>query len=117
MKIINISKDIVLADRAEVANTFVKRLLGLLTRSGLADGQALILSPSNSIHSFFMRFTFDAVFLDKNSKVIAALSSFKPFRLSRIYFKAASTIELPEGVIKATDTQSGDTITYEVSNI
>ena len=110
MKIINISKNTILADKAEMAGTFFKRLIGLLNRKSLDKGEALILSPSNCIHSFFMRFSIDVLFLDQCGKVITALPSFRPFRVSPIYFHSFLTIELPETTLKLTNTQPGDTI-------
>jgi hypothetical protein len=110
MKIINRSRNTVLADKARIADNFFSRLVGLLNRSSLNPGEALVITPSNSIHSFFMRFTFDALFLDRNRRVIALTSGFKPFRLSRIYFRAVTTIELPEGAIQASKTQIKDEI-------
>lgn len=110
MKVINTSKDTLLADKAEIAGTFIRRVIGLLNRRYLRQGEGLILSPSNSIHSLFMRFTFDALFVDRNGRVIGALPSFKPFRLSLIYFNSHLTIELPEHTIRLTHTQVGDII-------
>ena len=110
MKIVNISKDTILADKAELADTFFKRLIGLLNRKSLDKGEALILSPSNCIHSFFMRFSIDVLFLDQSGKVTTTLSSFRSFRVSPIYFNSFLTIELPETTLKLTNTQPGDTI-------
>lgn len=110
MKIINRSRNAVLADQARIADTFFSRLVGLLNCSGLDAGEALVISPSNSIHSFFMRFTFDALFLDRNKRVIALIPGFKPFRVSQIYFSAVTTIELPEGIIQSSKTQIKDEI-------
>ncbi len=110
MKIINVSKNTILADEAKMADTFFTRLVGLLNRNSLEKSEALILAPSNCIHSFFMRFTIDVIFLDKAGKIIDALPSFKPFRLSPIYFNSRTTIELPESKIQATQTQPGDII-------
>lgn len=110
MKVINISKNSILADKAAYASTFLSRLIGLLNRKSLSKGDALILAPSNCIHSFFMRFTIDVVFLNKEGRVINVLPSFKPFRFSPFYFGASVTIELPEGVIKPSQTQPGDII-------
>jgi uncharacterized membrane protein (UPF0127 family) len=110
VKVINTSKNTVLADKAKVADTFLKRLIGLLSRSFLNKGEALILNPSNSIHSFFMHFTIDVLFLDKNNRVVKAIASLKPWRLTKIYFNAALTIELPVGTIQLTSTREGDTI-------
>lgn len=110
MKIINLTRNTILADKARIADSFLARLIGLLNSSGLDQGQALVLSPSNSIHSFFMRFTFDAIFLNRDQQVIALIPGFKPFRISRLYFKAISTIELPAGAILASKTQIKDKI-------
>ncbi len=110
MKIINTSKNVVLADKAVIAGTFLERLVGLLNRKSLNKGEALVLSPSNSIHSLFMRFAIDAIFLDKNGKIIDVLYSFRPFRLSAIYFTCHTVIELPENSLKLSQTQPGDTI-------
>lgn len=110
MKVINITKNATLADNAKLANTFLKRLVGLLNRKSLNKGEALILTPSNGIHSFFMRFTIDVIFLDKTGKVIKALASFKPFRFSPIYFNSHSVIELPENTLQLTRTQPGDVV-------
>ncbi|MBU0549724.1 MAG: DUF192 domain-containing protein, partial [Candidatus Omnitrophica bacterium] len=63
MRITNPKNNTVLADKARIANTFITRLIGLLNRKALDKGEALVLSPSNCIHSLFMRFTFDALFL------------------------------------------------------
>jgi hypothetical protein len=110
MRIINLRNNAVLADKARMADTFWGRLLGLLNRRSLEKGEALILRPSNSVHSLFMRFTIDILFLDKKDKVIAILSSFRPFRFSPIYFNAHLTIELPENTLRLTQTQLGDII-------
>jgi uncharacterized membrane protein (UPF0127 family) len=110
MKAVNQRNHVVLADKVKVASTFFKRLIGLLDRAYLNEGEGLVISPSNSIHMFFMRFAIDVLFLDKKGRVVAILRSFKPWKLSRIYFNACSVIELPPGVIDKTGTQPGDFI-------
>lgn len=110
VKVINVSKSSVLADNAKIAGSFLTRLVGLLNRSCLNKGEALILSPSNSIHTFFMRFAIDVIFLDRNSRVTRKLPSLKPWRFSGVYLNAKSVVELPPGIIESTSTQEGDTI-------
>ena len=110
MKVINTTKGILLADQAEMADTFFKRLIGLLDRKSLNKGEALILRPANCIHSLFMRFSIDLLFLSESGKVIAVFPSFKPFRISPPYFQSISVIELPEATIQLTNTQPGDII-------
>ena len=110
MRIINTSKEALLADKARIANTFWGRAIGLLNRRSLERGEALILKPSCSIHTLFMRFAIDVIFLDKSNKIIGVLHSFKPFRISPLFFRASCTIELPEGTLRQTNTQIGDII-------
>jgi len=110
VKIINLTRNTLLADEARIGNTFFMRLIGLLNRNSLRKGEALILTPSNCIHSFFMRFTIDVIFLDKTGKIIKTLPSFKPFRLSPLYLHSNLVIELPENTLKLSQTQPGDII-------
>lgn len=110
MKIVNLSNNAVLADKARVADTFWRRLVGLLNRNSLEKGEALILKPANSIHTFFMRFSIDILFLDKKNKVISLFSVFRPFRFTPVYFGAYLAIELPAGTFQITQTKLGDVI-------
>ncbi len=113
MKIINKTNNAVIADEAVVANTPAKRMKGLLGRKELKDGQALILDPCNSIHTFFMLFPIDILFLDKTNKIIKSISCLKPFRLTAIYFNAASAVELPSGKIQSLSIKEGDIVSLE----
>jgi hypothetical protein len=110
MKIVQENKGRILAENASLASNFLKRLKGLIGREKLTPGEALVIKPCNSIHTFFMRFAIDAVFLDKNNRVVKVISSMKPFRMSGIYFKAHLVIELPAGTIQETSTSAGDTL-------
>ncbi len=110
MKVVNLRNNTILADKARIADTFWGRLVGLLYRHSLENGEALILKPSCSIHTLFMRFAIDVLFLDKRGRVIALHYSLKPFRFSPIYFNSDLVIELPEGTLQGTQTQPGDTI-------
>jgi len=112
MKITNFNNGILLADRAVLATSFTKRLIGLLKHKSLAEGEALILKPSNSIHTFFMRFSIGVLFLDRDNKVIAAYDCIKPFRLSPVYFNALSVVEFPAGIINKTGIKKGDLVSF-----
>lgn len=115
MKIINKNKGIILAEEAILADSPGKRIRGLLGKNEahFSKGQALILKPCNSIHTFFMSFPIDALFVDQQSRVIKALSHLKPFRLSPLILNSFFVIELPAGMIQATQTQEGDYLTLE----
>ena len=110
MKVINQNKNKILADNAILAKGLFKRLKGLLGKKMLSDGQALILKPCNSIHTFFMCFPIDVLFLNKDKKVIKCISSLKPFRMTNPVLCASYAIELPAGKINASQTEASDTI-------
>ena len=113
MKIINQTKNTALAQNASIACTTFERIKGLLGRKKLEGGEALIIKSCNSIHTCFMQFPIDVLFLDRNNKVIRAISAMKPFRISNIYLSAASVIELPANTIQNTSTSVGDLISIE----
>jgi uncharacterized membrane protein (UPF0127 family) len=104
----NLTRGTNLAHGARVADTPATRMVGLLRDTMLAEGDGLWIVPCNSIHSFWMKFIFDAVFLDKNLRVVHLVREMKPWRISKIAFAAHSVLELPPGVIARTQTQIGD---------
>jgi uncharacterized protein len=108
MKVVNKSKMTSLADKAIVAHSLLKRIIGLMDRKTLEKGEALIICPCKSIHTFFMRFPIDVVFVDKKDSIIKTISCLKPFRLTRAYWFSKSVIELPAGAISSTNTRQGD---------
>jgi len=110
IQIINVTKGVVIAQQAQIATSLGMRLKGLLGRSSLAANQALVLKPCSSIHTFFMRFTIDVLFLDKNMQIIRILQNIPPNRLSPIVWGSKLTIELPASRASQTNTQVGDRI-------
>jgi len=100
MKVINTSNQKTVADNVKVANNSISRFIGLLNRSHLEEGEGLLIIPCNSIHSFFMRFNFDAVFLDKSNKVKFLIKNMTPCKVSPVIFSAHSVLELPAGTIE-----------------
>ena len=109
MKIVvrNQTRDTVLADAAEVADTSAKRRTGLLKHDRLDPGHGLWIVPCESVHSFFMKFAIDLVYLDRNKKVRKVRHRMVPWRLSAC-LSAHSILELPAGVAATSGTQAGD---------
>src|SRR5207253_3120640 len=83
-------------DRCSVADTFLPRLRGLLGRRGLAPGEGLLLRPCSSIHTMFMRFAVDVVFLDRELRVVHVVPNLRPWRLAASK-GARSVLELAAG--------------------
>ncbi len=83
-------------ERCTVAATPLRRMKGLLGRSELPPGEGLLLRPASSIHTFFMRFPLDAVFLDRDLVVRKVVAAVKPWRLV-FARRARSVLELAAG--------------------
>jgi len=108
MRLINQSKNVVLAENVVLANSFFKRIKGLLGRKDFLSDQAIILDPCNSVHTFFMHFTIDVLFVDKDYRVVEILPQLGPNRISRIYWHSSRVIELSAGRLSLTNTQAQD---------
>jgi uncharacterized membrane protein (UPF0127 family) len=108
----NITRGVVLADSADLADTSAKRRVGLLKHTELKQGKGLWIVPCESVHSFFMKFTIDVLYLDRAKKVRGMRPNMKPWRLSAC-LPAHSVLELPAGTIERTGTQKGDQLSLE----
>jgi uncharacterized membrane protein (UPF0127 family) len=86
----------VVVERCEVARTMAARNKGLLGRKGLPQGEGLMIPKTGSIHTFFMAFPIDAVFLDKRMTVRRIARDLRPFRLA-FGRNARSVLELAAG--------------------
>ena len=113
MLITNTTRQTTLADKANRANGFLSRGRGLMFTDPLPQGAGLVIDPCNSIHMFFMRFAIDAVFLDKDLRVVKLIPALPPWRATRVYWKAHSVLELPAGVASGAGTQEGDQLIFE----
>ena len=86
----------VVCSALSVADTARTRMKGLLGRRSLGDGEGLLLRPAGSIHTAFMRFPIDAVFLDADMRVLRVASNLQPWRLAA-QRGAKAVVELPAG--------------------
>jgi uncharacterized membrane protein (UPF0127 family) len=104
----NVTKDKLLATAAEEARSFSTRFMGLMGRKELPFGSGLHIVPCNGIHTFFMRIAIDALFLDRELRVVKLFASLPPWRATSVYFNAHSVLELPSGTVAASGTSEGD---------
>jgi uncharacterized protein len=72
----------VVCERCFVADNPWTRLKGLLGRRGLPSGEGLLIKPTGSIHMFFMRFPIDAVFLDRELRIVKVVPELRPWRIA-----------------------------------
>lgn len=101
-----------ISTRAWLADKPWSRMKGLLGRKGLADGEAIILRPCSSIHTFFMRFPLDVVFLDREQRVVKVVRALKAHRLAAAK-GARDAIEMEAGSMAGFDLKPGDRLRLE----
>jgi len=90
-----------LLENLEVANTLWSRTKGLLGRSQLPANEALWILRCNTIHTFFMRFPIDVVFLNRKMVVTSVMKNVRPGRLVMPDFRASSVIEFSGGFLES----------------
>lgn len=111
VRVSNLTRNTRLTTCMEVADGGSKRNKGLLGREGLSTGEGLWIIPCEAVHTFWMRFPIDLVYLDSKKRIRKLVNTVPPWRLSAC-LRAHSVLELPAGTIRATQTQPGDTLEF-----
>jgi uncharacterized membrane protein (UPF0127 family) len=96
VSIVDAGRGSVICERCLVADTAWARLCGLLGRQELAPGEGMLLRPSGSIHTWFMRFPIDVVFLDGDLSVLGTVAGLQPWR-GAARRRARAVLELAGG--------------------
>lgn len=102
-----------LVAKLKVATTFFSRFLGLMGRRSLPSDEAILFPRCNSIHTFFMRFPIDVVFLSAEGDVVAAVRSLSPWRMTFPKKGIKHTLELAPGSIDRLKIAEGQKLTWE----
>ena len=109
MKLYNTTKNQIIAKDLLVADTFYTRLKGLLGKSDLPKDTALWIKDCPSVHTFFMKFDIDVIFIDKHMRVTRVVENLKPWRFTRFFqYKNKSCIELSSLNQISTKVSKGD---------
>ena len=95
-----------ICDSCIVADRMLPRMKGLLGRRELASGEGMLIRPTSSIHTFFMRFPIDAVFLSRDGEVLKVKPNVGAWR-ARFCRGAHSVLELPAGEAARRDVAPG----------
>lgn len=104
----NVTRDQCLIERGRVADGFWTRLRGLIGHRPLEAGEGLMIKPCNSVHTFFMGFPIDVVYVCDAGEVVGLAPELAPYRMGPIVREARLVLELPAGTIADTGTQIGD---------
>jgi uncharacterized membrane protein (UPF0127 family) len=113
LRLVHPASETVLAERLEKPRTFVGRGLGLMFRSSLPPETAMWIVPCSGIHTFFMRFPIDVVFLDRRQRVVRVYPSLRRWRLVALVLGAHSVIELAAGTLAPLALSRGDQLAVE----
>lgn len=97
-----------IADEVELANSFMTRFLGLMFRKSMDQNHGLLLVQCNSIHTFFMRFSIDAIFLSSEGEILKIDHSLRPSKISKPIKGAIMVLELNSQKASLHNLQIGD---------
>jgi hypothetical protein len=111
VRVINRTRDILVAEQAELADNYWTRFVGLMGRRELPTGTGLVLKPGGGIHMWFMRIALDVLHVDKQDRVTHVLRGIRPWRFGPLFVGSKLAIELPVGA--ADKTQVGDVVEIE----
>ena len=103
----NVRTGQVVASQLLTAFDSASRRQGLLGRDSLPARTALIIAPSNAVHTFFMRFAIDVAFVTRNGRVLKVRSAVAPWRLTAS-LRAFAVIEMVAGSLVSSNTMRGD---------
>lgn len=91
---------IILAEKCKLASDFLSRFKGLMFREGIADDEALLIVPCNAIHTFFMRFPIDLVFIGQDGTVVKEERNIEPGKVTSPTPQAWAALELKGGLLE-----------------
>ena len=104
----NSTRGVVLAEHVRIADSVLTRFRGLLGTSTLAAGHGLLIRPCQNVHSVFMRYPIDVVFIDGEGRVARTVANFAQNRVSPWVRRAAAVLELPAGTLATRPAHVGD---------
>jgi uncharacterized protein len=117
MRAIDRTTGIVLAEHMVRADGFLARLVGLLGRAALREGEGLLLVPCSSIHTLGMRFAIDVLFLDGQGEVLRAVEALPPWRVPSPVRGTRMVLELPAGTLARTATAAGNRVEFAAGRL
>lgn len=91
----------IVASKVKVAKSFEDRLIGLMFKSPLVEFDSLLILKCNSIHTCFMKYPLDIIFLDKDYKIKKIYRNLKPWRMTRLVLGACQVLEMEAGKLPA----------------
>lgn len=106
----NVTMDKEICQNVIIANSFIKRLKGLMFTKELSPDSAVYIHPCSQIHTFFMNYNIDVLYLDHNYKILAIDEKMKPGKIGKSVKGAVAVIELQGGRANETNMKVGQVI-------
>jgi uncharacterized protein len=110
MRAMNLSNDTEIANKITKAHSFLKRLKGLMFTKSLPEGHGLHIQPCRSIHTFFMNYSIDVLYLNKDFEIVGLDEKLEPAKMGPLYKNGHSVLELPAGTVQKSGTKVGHKI-------
>lgn len=110
VRVENVTRGVTLAESAQVADNVFTRFLGLQGRARLEEGHGMVIRPCSGIHTMFMRFPIDVIYVDREDRVVHIERAIAPWRVGRVLRASRYVVELPAGTVARSGTQLGDQI-------
>jgi uncharacterized membrane protein (UPF0127 family) len=112
VRVVNSRNERELGSRVTLADSWLRRLRGMLGRPAPLPGEGMLLSPCRSVHMYGMKFELDVAFLDDHGTVVACYPSLSPGSRSHWHRQAAHALELPAGALAESGTVVGDVLVW-----
>jgi uncharacterized membrane protein (UPF0127 family) len=113
LKLVNLDNGAVIGWEIRKAYTFLRRLMGLAFTKELPVGYALHIQPCRSVHTFFMNYALDVIYLDEQMKVVGCEEYLQPGKIGKQFPGVRSVVELPAGRIRETETSVGQALQFK----
>jgi uncharacterized protein len=113
LKVVNLSNGAELVNNLSTADTFFKRLKGLMFSKKLPAGHGLLIQPCQSIHTFFMNYSIDVLYISKDLEIVGMDEKLMPAKVGKFQKRAYSVLEMPAGTIRTTETKIGNYLTIK----
>lgn len=113
MRVVNLTRGNLIATRAELAAGFWRRLRGWMGKARAYPGEALVIHPCRAVHTCWMFFPIDILFISQSGIIVYIIEGLPPFRFTRVVRDACLVIELPAGTVRECGVEVGDTVGME----
>ena len=108
VQVINTRNGKVVCERCRILDGLLERLKGLIGTKSLSSEEGVLITDCKSIHTMFMGFPIDVAFIDSSGVILRTSEKISPWRMTGFVLKASMVLELSGGVLKKTETRTGD---------